>query len=210
MNSRVQKVLEAGDLVLIRHGKTEKAVDDTPEADKARVVNAVGRAQCASARAGWLQSVLPVGLVLHSEAGRTAETARELLKEAGECETAVLHSLYGGMNSQTGKINHPELEALFADYLPLRDYQVRLKTGFSEYTDRIFEEMLPKLEPPPKGTTVIVSHAVYVSALACAVASAAGFSEDEQAIIRDVNVGEVSGFRISLKPRGITYVGETL
>jgi hypothetical protein len=36
MEERVRRLLEAVDLVLIRHGKTSKAIDDSPEADKAR------------------------------------------------------------------------------------------------------------------------------------------------------------------------------
>jgi rhodanese-related sulfurtransferase len=110
-------------------------------------------------------------------------------------------------------MNFPEMEAVFDEYLPLRAYLPQVPAeGVSRYADCALQEILPLVEPPPADakSVVVVSHAVYVSILAAAIATAAGFSEAEQAVLFESNVGEVSGFRISLRPRQITYVGETL
>jgi hypothetical protein len=72
--------------------------------------------------------------------------------------------------------------------------------------------MAKALEPPPpkRGCILVVSHAHYLSVVAHAVAVAAKLSEDAIRLILDANVGEVSGFRVSLNPPGVTYLGEKL
>eukprot|EP00038_Savillea_parva_P019829 m.236224 g.236224 ORF g.236224 m.236224 type:complete len:172 (+) comp45716_c0_seq1:305-820(+) len=68
----------------------------------------------------------------------------------------------------------------------------------------------PHPHPARRPTVGIVSHAVYVSSIALAITTALGLGEDAVSLIRDTNVGEVSGFHVSTSPRGVTYVGEVL
>lgn len=74
----------------------------------------MGETQCTQAREGWFRAVHPVGMILHSEAGRTVETATRLLEGAAACPTSVLHTLYGGVNSQTNEVRWgcPSIESL--------------------------------------------------------------------------------------------------
>lgn len=219
ITSKVKALFNNGrKIVLIRHCKTNKAAEETPEADKARTANEIGKTQCESARTTYFKDFLSADVVCHTEAGRTKETAELLFKDK-ECKFHTIYSMYGGLNSKTGEINCEPIENAFWKN-GYQNVQVYLdlvgEEPLQKYTDNVLNEVLKVFDTnsiPEENNDkpiIFILHAVYIAALTRSIANCLGdaFPAEARNLILTTNVGEVSGFVLSSED--IKFIGSTI
>ena len=215
VTSKIKGLFNGGrKVILIRHCKTDSATEKTPEADKARVANQIGKKQCEDARNSYFKDFLSADTVCHTEAGRTKETA-ELLFKGKVCNFHTIYSMYGGLNSKTGKVNCEPLETKFWEH-GYQNFQFYLDVVGEEplqtYANNVLNEIVDIFENNDAGNNpiVFVLHAVYIAALARSIAYCLGdsFPAEYHDVILKTNVGEVSGF--VLTSNTLEFIGSTI
>lgn len=190
-------------MVIIRHGNT-----DRPPNDLDRQLTSLGFNQCESARR-WAPPFAP--LVLCSRARRTQQTAQCLYPKS---EINELDCMYpeDGADRCPNRIPWDIVNEVFSTigHAPLRTYLDhdggRLSPFLDQYAANVWNEALAvaQARADGTGTLAIISHSIFLSAIAQFVASTFGL---DSSCVRESKVGEACGFIIELEQRGSVSPG---
>lgn len=208
-------------LVFVRHANAAPLSKEAPARkaqphgwkmdDQRRPLTAKGHSQCAAAHDAWFRHMPFRHMLLTSPARRAAETAQLC---AAQVETAaspaatlpllMIESLHPAGQEEAA-------ETLFETrgYGPLRGFYEADDFGgascFRSYVDRVcleLRERFEQLQPGPEGHVGLFGHAVFLNAVAHAIASAAGCPADSLDLILDMDLGEAQAIVVPLRGSG--------
>jgi len=179
--------------------------------DAARPLTNQGTAQCMVARAEWFGRLPVRSVILSSPAVRAQETALHMAGRGGpgveEAESApliIVDELHPGAGVDA---EHGSCEELFRQkgFVPLRSYldAEMGEQAFGQYAERACRELTEHFRAHGKGRekatyVSVFGQAVFINAIAHAVACAAGAPGEVLDVLLDFNMGEAEGILVPL------------
>jgi len=201
--------------VLVRHGNAGQLPSTKPGQphgwgmdDRSRTLTNRGQAQCVAARAAWFSKCPARPTVVCSPAERAEATAHFMANEEDTPrEVPPKQPLLTIASLHPAGLEANICEALFArfGYGPLRQYLDAEggEMAFGRYAQAVSGELAIKFRLSPlmgeTGTYIAVfGHAVWLNAIAYAIATAAGLSDEELDFLLDLELGECEAIHVPL------------
>jgi len=206
-------------VLLIHHGNAapmtsatgDAPTDDIKAADSARPLTNQGTAQCMVAREEWFGRLPVRQVILSSPAKRATETAMHMAgrsipghEDNNETPLVLCEMLHPSIHGETGAAS---CEELFAQkgFAPLRSYldAEMGEQAFGVYAEAACSELTAQFRAHGKGRekatyVSIFGQAVFINAIAHAVACAAGARNETLDPVLEIDLGEAEGILVPL------------